>query len=658
MPSRRVKAHAAVVVALSLMGLYVDYRFSNNSILRQRRTSIDLGGGDCEWTGAEKIDISKKPHGTLFASYPGAGMRLTWQMTEGASGISVGDDFFYSGKLGGLVKTQYPHPEGIWSYGKNMDQVILLIRNPRWNIPSYHTLLYELEYAHDYVVAYDNVFTAFSRRAPMENWIKWRDYRFEDEINLWAWYIDFWMEDGAQFWHNLDYERAGQYPFRYNRPNEKPWPLDAHCRIDVTDGCYPQTVVSYEKLRDPTKGPEELRRIADIIRYKRRMTMVSDEAINCIWMETWEKAPEPRNEDRDAGGITAGEYLFSIKQMSEIMAKLIFMKNKYSNGVYVLDLPARDLVRALHTYINQVGGELGDMYKNPPPTPAPSVGSAKALVDWYNTIGRGNRHAKDIVQHMASYWGLVEDLYDQEPTPAPTPCPSDFTGYNLNPTEEEWLDQHNIRRTAFFELKGLPPKNLTWSRDLQTSAENYAQKLADEAEPTAEAGCWLPNRLGGDQYGTQNTAMNRGLEIATPTNLLESWYDNEIDFTTEFPNITLHGPKFHATQVIFRSSKYVGCGQATKTNPANGEICNFHVCRYLGPGNCFLEAFTDVYTSFHSLFQEEDCMSKPEHADNYWICSVMSDHASEICQDPPELPVKPKDECIALMTAVQEEATV
>eukprot|EP00547_Thalassionema_nitzschioides_P008767 CAMPEP_0194226858 /NCGR_PEP_ID=MMETSP0156-20130528/42553_1 /TAXON_ID=33649 /ORGANISM="Thalassionema nitzschioides, Strain L26-B" /LENGTH=858 /DNA_ID=CAMNT_0038959323 /DNA_START=129 /DNA_END=2707 /DNA_ORIENTATION=- len=858
MSYKEMKHTAAVVLLLGLVGLVIDSKVSNQFL---RRMSIEYENGDCEWTGSEKVDLNLKPYGTLFASYPGAGMRLTWQMTEGVTGLDVGDDFFYSGKLGGIVKTQFPHPEGIWSYRREMDQVILLVRNPRWNIPSYHTLLYELEYAHDYVVAYDNVYTAFSTRAPMDNWIKWRDYRFEDEINLWAWQIDFYMENGPQFWDNLDYERAGQYPFRYKTEAEKPWPTEEHCANDITETCKPKAVISYEKLKDPYDGPDELRKIADLIRDKKAMdstlsekllivsglrpdelrkiadlirdkkamdSTLSDKAINCIWLETWEKAPEPRNEDRDAGGITAGEYLFSIKQMSEIMAKLIFMKNKYSNGVYVLDLPARDLVRALHTYINQVGGELGDMYKNPPPTPAPSVGSAKALVDWYNTIGRGNRHdelrkiadlirdkkamdstlsdkainciwldtwdkapeprnedrdaggiqadeylfsihqmeeimakllfmknkystgewvlvlpardlvrnlhmyiqsvaeelggmyknppptqapsvgsakalvvgttllgeemggmyknppptqapsvgsakalvdwyntigrgnrhAKDIVQHMASYWGLVEDLYEQEPTPAPTPCPTDFTGYNLTDTEQEWLDQHNIRRTAFFELKGLPPKNLTWSRDLQTSAENYAQKLADEAEPTAEAGCWLPNRLGGDQYGTQNTAMNRGLEIATPTNLLESWYDNEIDFTTEFPNITLHGPKFHATQVIFRSSKYVGCGQATKTNPANGEICNFHVCRYLGPGNCFLEAFTDVYTSFHSLFQEEDCMSKPEHADNYWICSVMSDHASEICQDPPELPVKPKDECIALMTAVQEEATV
>jgi len=164
--------HLYAVLALSAIGLFIDFTLSKRSMKSMRRLSHDYGAGNCEWTGAEKIDLAKNPYGTLFASYPGAGMRLTWQMTEGASGIQVGDDFFYSGRIGGIVKTQYPHPEGIWSYGKNMDQVILLIRNPRWNIPSYHTLLFELEYAHDYVVAYDNVFTAFTRRAPMDNWMK------------------------------------------------------------------------------------------------------------------------------------------------------------------------------------------------------------------------------------------------------------------------------------------------------------------------------------------------------------------------------------------------------------------------------------------------------------------------------------------------------
>jgi len=636
--------HASAVLLLSLLGLAIDFKISGKSVRRltivdqlirtERKASIDLGNGDCEWTAAEKMDVARNPYGTLFASYPGAGMRLTWQMAQGATGINVGDDFFYSGKLGGLVKTQYPHPEGIWSYGKNMDQTILLIRNPRWNIPSYHTLLFELEYAHDYVVAYDNVFTAFSRRAPIENWLKWRDYRFEDEINLWAWYIDFYMEGGPQFWHNLDYERAGQYPFRYNRESEKPWPVDAHCRVDVTDGCEPKAVVSYERLRDVDKGPEELRRIIDTIRYKKEMnTVLSDDAIECIWLETWNKAPEPRNEDRDGGGTLAEEYVFTIHQMEEILAKLMALKNVYSKGDWVTHLPARELVKNFHDYIKEVSEELALMYTDQPPTQAPSVGSQKALVDWYNTLGRGNRHAKDIVQHMASYWGLVGDAYG-DPTPAPTPCPEDYAGPDLTATEQEWLDQHNSRRTTFYALHNMTASDLLWSPELGASAQGYAEKLAAQQD-----GCWLQQRLDGDEYGTENMAMNRGDTMGTPSDVLGSWHDDEIFLN----NMTLTGMKFHATQVLFRSSKYVGCGQATKTDETTGEQCHFHVCRYIGPGNCFLEAFIDVYPHFHSFFYP-NCME--EHEDNYWICSTLSEHAATICQEPPHRPMNPSDPCI------------
>ena len=69
-----------------------------------------------------------------------------------------------------------------------MDQVLLLIRNPRWALPSYHSLIYEIHYAHDWETAYKYLHQTFVARAPLENWIKWRDYRFEDEINLWCWY--------------------------------------------------------------------------------------------------------------------------------------------------------------------------------------------------------------------------------------------------------------------------------------------------------------------------------------------------------------------------------------------------------------------------------------------------------------------------------------
>eukprot|EP00548_Thalassiothrix_antarctica_P020713 CAMPEP_0194192590 /NCGR_PEP_ID=MMETSP0154-20130528/71327_1 /TAXON_ID=1049557 /ORGANISM="Thalassiothrix antarctica, Strain L6-D1" /LENGTH=74 /DNA_ID=CAMNT_0038916171 /DNA_START=72 /DNA_END=292 /DNA_ORIENTATION=- len=74
--------------------------------------------------------MNPKPFGTLFASYPAAGMRITWQHTQGLTGVKVGDDYWYTGDIVGLMKTQYPHKEGVWSWGKDMDQVVMVVRNP------------------------------------------------------------------------------------------------------------------------------------------------------------------------------------------------------------------------------------------------------------------------------------------------------------------------------------------------------------------------------------------------------------------------------------------------------------------------------------------------------------------------------------------------
>lgn len=80
--------HVVAVVLLSILGLFLDFKTSKRSM--RRFLSYDYGNGNCEWTGATKVDLNTNPYGTLIASYPGAGMRLTWQMTEGAVGYMVG----------------------------------------------------------------------------------------------------------------------------------------------------------------------------------------------------------------------------------------------------------------------------------------------------------------------------------------------------------------------------------------------------------------------------------------------------------------------------------------------------------------------------------------------------------------------------------------
>ena len=52
----------------------------------------------------------------------------------------------HNGKRYALYKTQYPHHEGIWSWGKQANQVVLLLQNPRTALVSYQHLLHEIDY--------------------------------------------------------------------------------------------------------------------------------------------------------------------------------------------------------------------------------------------------------------------------------------------------------------------------------------------------------------------------------------------------------------------------------------------------------------------------------------------------------------------------------
>jgi len=395
------------LILIILLG-YPIWNSCNHFVVRQ--SSISLGNGTCLWTESVALSLNSDPYGTLLASYPASGMRITWQQIAGLTGITVGDDFQYSGQKSGIIKTQYPHYEGIWSYGSSMDQVIILIRNPRWAIPSFHNILSEINYAQSWDDVYKYIRQVFTARAPMANWIKWRDLKFDEEINLWAWHIDYYMERGAKYWLDLDFERVGQKPFRFHIEKPKPWGRDLHCVYDLD--CFPKAVISYEKLLKNATGPLELRKMAEALRGKKEMTVIEDQAIDCVWSETFIHAQAPNNFDRDAGGLPADAYNFTNAQMESILDKLNFMRNKYSQGKWTNISVAMDIVSALDDYIVDVGEEYAGMVINPSPTPAPNLDYHQNLLDWYDSMGRGDRYAYDKVRQMHGYWPKVMHLYN------------------------------------------------------------------------------------------------------------------------------------------------------------------------------------------------------------------------------------------------------
>ena len=204
--SKRVLATLAVVSVYLLMvdmnlaqtsRLLADHEELSDELARELMTN-DLGGGACTILPTEDAPpaLDNATH-TLLVSYPGSGKRFTWTVIKALTNTEVADDWNFSEKSGLkplTIKTSWPHKEGTWSWGTAMDQVIYLIRNPRWAIPSYHNMRFELDYAADWTSSYLHIPNTYSERPAIDQWIIWRDDRFDKEMNRWVNHVDFWMQ--------------------------------------------------------------------------------------------------------------------------------------------------------------------------------------------------------------------------------------------------------------------------------------------------------------------------------------------------------------------------------------------------------------------------------------------------------------------------------
>lgn len=154
---------------------------------------------------------------------------------------------------------------------------------------------------------------------------------------------------------------------------------------------------------------------------------------------------------------------------------------------------------------------------------------------------------------------------------------------------DEWLSEHNTRRTQFFAENGLGPLDLKWADSLAASAQNYANTLI------GRSGCSISHGYNGDNYGGENLAANWGsgsyAKARSIPEVMTAWYDEEM----KLPGLY---DKLHATQVVWRSSYYLGCGQAEK-DMGGGQSCFIQVCRYVANGNCFLDQDNWMHSVLH-----------------------------------------------------------
>jgi len=430
-----------IIVSCTIMMIYnknnsslLQLRIRHKKQQHQRRIlSMNLGYGDCKWTEPTSSTYGNNKHidGTLFATYPAADTMIWQHHTEGLAGIQMSDES--SGPeltKSGLVKTHYPHYEGIWSYGSNLNRVILLLRNPRWALPSYFIKL-KLHELQGEEGTSNNTTTKAKTIDSVDNnddtlneklWLKWRDYRLEEELNLWCQFIDYYMYNGAMYWYKVDFERIGQHPFQYRDDNEKPWPQDQHCISDLggRDGCFPRAIVSYEHLEDMEKGPKELQKIATVLRNKRGLqkTLLEDKAIHCIYHETWLKSPLSSSPPLSLKALMNNDntnvYKFTKTQLRMIATKLEYMVMKYSIGEWNNEpLVVNDLLQNLEEYLIEINIEIASMDDDDSNHDNNNTEYLLELEQWYNSIGKGNRYDKERVQKL-DIWNSISYFYNEE----------------------------------------------------------------------------------------------------------------------------------------------------------------------------------------------------------------------------------------------------
>lgn len=173
---------------------------------------------------------------TFTASYPGSGAKMTWKLIEAMTGLVTGDDFNLNGQKNVVsIKTHYPSNEGrLMDGAENVPRAILLIRNPLHSIPSYFNFLYE----------YKNNLPGHSTKAPLEEWIKWRNDNFDRQVQVWRRHAEYWMDNYDKL-HRL--------------------------------------VISYERMISDDLGASEAVKIAEFLNRSDGVSTVPPEEVPCVW---------------------------------------------------------------------------------------------------------------------------------------------------------------------------------------------------------------------------------------------------------------------------------------------------------------------------------------------------------------------------------------
>jgi len=338
----------------------------------KRKLVLNLGGGDCQWVDGQ--DVDQDPNSELFSTaivaFPGAGKRIVFLQLEALTELTTKDDFYlepgHQMKKYAFFKTQYPHHEGIWSWGNKCSQTIYLLTEPKLALTTYLFTLHEIRYAKVWEEAYANLGRVMTIRSPIESWESWRDLRFSAEVHWWSWHIDYWMEGGLlrdMFTH--EYTTAQHFsrimaPDVYTEAELRAWQAniditepeyDAHCNGGDMDDCSPAAIASYERMMDPSTGPQEVAKFTAVIENKAGINFVDEEIRECAWRKIVVEKASGRRDNRDRVGPELDEYIFRPHEQEMIKGELLRIRDKYSSSEWVSNQVAQELVEYMNEYL-------------------------------------------------------------------------------------------------------------------------------------------------------------------------------------------------------------------------------------------------------------------------------------------------------------------
>ena len=146
-----------------------------------------------------------------------------------------------------------------------------------------------------------------------------------------------------------------------------------------------------------------------------------------------------------------------------------------------------------------------------------------------------------------------------------------------------YVDQLIARHNHYRSLHKDTPK-LQKSKDLCKIAQAYAEKLAKKGVMKHSGNTYNGKSMGENLYVT----MSSGVVKITANAAADSWYKEKSNYNYAKPGFALNTG--HFTQLVWKSTQYVGCGFARGKYSAYNAIhvvCNYYPAGNVITGNYF-----------------------------------------------------------------------